>query len=166
MAQFSDLKGQRFGRWLVLSFSHRKDCGKYHYQMFNCRCDCGNERIVESTSLKKGNSVSCGCYRLETLPRGQKSYQWKTNPGYSAIHIWLGRHYGRASVCESGIIGRVCTGNSNTFEWAKLKGKDYERDRNNFIQLCKGCHNSYDMTEETKAKLSNSVRIAKSKNKL
>jgi len=59
---------------------------------------------------------------------------------YDRIHSWLRRNYGKANKCES----NSCSGKSEFYEWAKKKGCDYKKDRNNFIMLCKLCHNRYD----------------------
>lgn len=55
----TDLTGQRFNQWTVLGFSHIVGTA-YHW---NCRCDCGKEKAVNSQSLKSGDSRSCGCHR-------------------------------------------------------------------------------------------------------
>lgn len=60
MPQLQDLTGQQFGRWTVLSLSHRTEDRRY---VWNCRCECGTTRAVEGGSLRRGLSVSCGCYR-------------------------------------------------------------------------------------------------------
>ena len=57
-----DLKGQRFGRWTVLEFSHKN--GAFPYWL--CQCDCGTVRAVKQLSLQQGTSKSCGCYQRET----------------------------------------------------------------------------------------------------
>lgn len=61
-----DLSGQRFGRLVVIEQSEDRilPSGKKE-AMFKCRCDCGNEKNIRSTSLKNGNTISCGCYRSE-----------------------------------------------------------------------------------------------------
>ena len=46
-----DLTNQRFGRWLALRHSHS------HYWI--CRCDCGTEKPVWVSSLKRGTSKGC-----------------------------------------------------------------------------------------------------------
>ena len=33
------------------------------YTFYNCKCDCGNNTIVERNSLLKGEKFSCGCKR-------------------------------------------------------------------------------------------------------
>ncbi len=63
---------------------------------------------------------------------------------YSSIHSWIRKNFGSAQKCE----GSNCTGPSKRIEWALLKGKKYERKRENFIQLCKSCHVKYDATPE------------------
>lgn len=69
-----DLSGMRFGRYIVLEFSHRK--GKNYY--WKCKCDCGNERVVNSGGLNNGQSRSCGCYNREIITKhgldGNKLY--------------------------------------------------------------------------------------------
>lgn len=52
-----DLAGCRFGRWTAI---RPVDKGKYKYY-WHCVCDCGNEKDVMTSSLKRGKSQSCGC---------------------------------------------------------------------------------------------------------
>lgn len=61
-----DLTGKRFGRWLVLKKEddYITPAGD-RYTRYLCRCDCGTERAVLSTSLRNGRSTSCGCYNAE-----------------------------------------------------------------------------------------------------
>lgn len=56
------MKG-RFGRLLVL-----KSAGlKARQVMWLCRCDCGNEIETSGAALRKGRSISCGCYKSTRL---------------------------------------------------------------------------------------------------
>ncbi len=64
-----DLKGQRFNRYLVQSFVGRRG----HHSMWACRCDCGQERVVQSSNLITGNSTSCGCHKIAVLHKHGKS---------------------------------------------------------------------------------------------
>jgi DNA-binding transcriptional regulator YiaG len=59
---------------------------------------------------------------------------------YSMIHSWLLKTYGKAKKCEN----IACKKKSNYFDWAKLINKEYEMNRDNFIQLCRSCHKQYD----------------------
>lgn len=56
-----DLVGQRFGNLYVLTYTgtNRHGCS-----LWECKCGCGNTKIIRGTSLVNGNTKSCGC-----LPR-------------------------------------------------------------------------------------------------
>lgn len=64
---FVDLSGQRFGRLVVLHRVENKwsPSGQGHTQ-YLCQCDCGNTTITQAQLLRKGGTVSCGCYKNET----------------------------------------------------------------------------------------------------
>ena len=64
MGKRIDLTGQRFGRLVVVSCNEevtKQKKGVY----WNCKCDCGNEKIVLGLLLKNGHTNSCGCYGIE-----------------------------------------------------------------------------------------------------
>lgn len=72
---------------------------------------------------------------------GKDSPAWKGNKiGYAGIHRWLVQKFGKAQKCEN----PECLQRGKTYEWARLKGKQYERKRENFWQLCHSCHKKYD----------------------
>lgn len=147
--------GRRFGRWIVMSFAYRRETDKYHYYYWNCLCDCGQERAVEERSLRKGNSVSCGCYKRESALKGEDHYMWKGDSiGYHAVHAWLRKHYGKASKCEN----QDCPKTSSRYEWAKLPDKTHRRRRENYKQLCHKCHFDMDMTKQWKLNAANGTR--------
>lgn len=64
MGNIIDLTNNKFGRLLVLRF-HHKD--KHHKAHWYCKCDCGNTKVIAGSSLKRGLSTSCGCYKIELL---------------------------------------------------------------------------------------------------
>lgn len=57
----TNLVGKSFGRWTVTAFSHTKPARAGNRYYWNCRCECGKERIVRSDLLTRGGSASCGC---------------------------------------------------------------------------------------------------------
>lgn len=59
----SSLIGQRFHSLTVISFAGVKN-GRKKWQ---CQCDCGNSKIVAGKELKRGDTKSCGCLRVENL---------------------------------------------------------------------------------------------------
>lgn len=64
-----DLTGQTFGRLKVKSFSHRNYKNNRSTINYLCVCECGNEKIIVASSLTKGLTVSCGCYRKEQVSK-------------------------------------------------------------------------------------------------
>lgn len=68
--------------------------------------------------------------------------------GYSSVHIWLRKIYGKANRCECSLIGLECRNVTNMFDWALLKDKGYTKDRESFVQLCRSCHHRYDTEGE------------------
>lgn len=57
-----DLVGKIFNRLTIIKYAYsdksRKAC-------WLCKCECGNEVIVDTHRLKNGNTKSCGCYKIE-----------------------------------------------------------------------------------------------------
>jgi hypothetical protein len=61
-----DLEGQTFGRLTVVSrVPRRPDEYKTAQVKWLCKCECGNEAIVGSNNLRKGRTLSCGCFNRE-----------------------------------------------------------------------------------------------------
>lgn len=84
--------------------------------------------------------------------RGENGGNWKGDDvGYHGVHSWLKREYGKADKCENPNCEYE---NPNQFDWALLRGKTYERNREHFLMLCRGCHLKYDITEEKRMKVS------------
>ena len=46
--------------------------------MWDCKCDCGNEITTLGTSLRRGDTKSCGCYRKEVLENYGREHNFKT----------------------------------------------------------------------------------------
>jgi hypothetical protein len=68
--KFIDLTGKRFGKLVVIEFSHIARKRTY----WLCRCDCGNTTVVVGYSLKNGDTKSCGCYHLQRTSETFKKY--------------------------------------------------------------------------------------------
>lgn len=56
MTRYEDLTGRRFGKLLVLGENHST---KRNRRYWNCRCDCGNTRIVPTAFLNNGRVEKC-----------------------------------------------------------------------------------------------------------
>lgn len=65
MKEVVDLVGIRFERWVVMGRAKtRTKSGSIRY---TCRCDCGIIKDVDSNSLKRGRSKSCGCFNIDQM---------------------------------------------------------------------------------------------------
>ena len=62
MPAFIDITGQVFNRLTVIK---RSDFTKKKHVYWDCLCICGAEVSVEGSSLKSGNTESCGCLSKE-----------------------------------------------------------------------------------------------------
>jgi hypothetical protein len=74
MGAYKDLTNQKFGKLVC-----EKDVGrtKNGNVLWKCKCECGNYTVVNSSSLKTGNTKSCGCIlnkRLENFGELQKKH--------------------------------------------------------------------------------------------
>jgi hypothetical protein len=118
-----DLVGQRFGRLVVVK---RSDDKKGYW---TCKCDCGNVKDICGTSLKNGDTKSCGCYNRECC-RIRATTHGMAN---TALHgVWQGilqrcyysKHIDNAWYSNKGIT--VCDEWRNSFEkfyeWAMNNG--------------------------------------------
>ena len=52
MGKFENLEGLRFGKILVGKLHLDRD--KRGNTLWNCKCDCGTERLIRATSLRTG----------------------------------------------------------------------------------------------------------------
>jgi hypothetical protein len=83
MGQFHDIAGQRFGR-LVAVRRESIVSGKASKWIF--RCDCGNQKAIVMTYVRRGESQSCGCIRREDISRRAKTMNRKH--GMSRSTTW------------------------------------------------------------------------------
>jgi len=73
-----DLSGYRKGRLVVLGYSHShtQPSGQKR-AMWRVKCDCGVEKVLCTSNLTHGNTVSCGCKLKEgnhRKPVGEASF--------------------------------------------------------------------------------------------
>jgi hypothetical protein len=90
-----DLIGRKFGRFLVLEFSHSNP-RKHAY--FKCVCDCGKEKIVRGSHL--GRTIfSCGCWARDQIIKNRTTHGHTKNlngkgynsPTYRSWHSMMMR---------------------------------------------------------------------------
>lgn len=79
------MTGQTFGKLTVLN---RAENDKYGKAQWLCQCQCGNKKIINGASLRKGLTQSCGCQKLAKL----KQYNEKN------VINEIGNKYGKLTV--------------------------------------------------------------------
>ena len=62
MAEIIDLTGRRFGRLVVIERAKKNKSG---HRRWLCRCDCGVEKVVTCSNIRRGDTTSCGCRHKE-----------------------------------------------------------------------------------------------------
>jgi len=86
MAKIKDLTGQRFGRLVALYPTGER---RNSYIVWHCRCDCGNEVDVITSSLTTGHTNSCGCYSREcTIKRSTTHGMAQQRERHLVYYIW------------------------------------------------------------------------------
>lgn len=78
-----DLKGQRFGKLVVVRESDSRNGRAY----WVCKCDCGNEKTVATSKLRNGNTRSCRCLSRELAGDRVRTHGLSKTPEHD---VWKG----------------------------------------------------------------------------
>lgn len=73
------LLGRVFGRLTVVEHA---GFDKYHFSLWKCKCDCGNEKITRSAHLITGAALSCGCYQRDKAGQNSITHGLHKHPLY------------------------------------------------------------------------------------
>ena len=88
-----DLTGQVFGKLTVIERDFSKQT-QSRIAFWKCQCECGNFRIVDSSSLRNGSIIQC--HNCATINRTQPDFSTRTGP----IKNLIGNRYGKLVVQE------------------------------------------------------------------
>ena len=78
-----DLTGQHFGRLTVLSQDTSQRCDESRWL---CQCECGNQKVIRSSSLRRGLTRSCGCLNTESRRKiGQHNQKDLSNQRFGKL---------------------------------------------------------------------------------
>ncbi len=103
-----DIRGQRFGRWLVESYA---GSNKYRQSTWLCVCSCTdkNRKVVGIVSLQNGKSKSCGCLYAETRQSSAMTHGLSSDPIYQCHKGIMSRCYDKGHVSYPEYGGRGVT---------------------------------------------------------
>lgn len=143
-----------------------------------CECGCGQPtRIAKQDDPRHGHVKGQGVRflkghshrrkvvspetraKLAAANSGEKNYGWRGNDAsYRALHGWLCQHYPKTGICEE------CGEKKAKTHYALIHGRAYSRNREDYRELCVGCHMRYDLggrtvSPETRAKISAAKRL-------
>lgn len=118
----SNIVGLRSGKLVVVERDKTVDSPRAHWR---CQCDCGNTCVVSGTSLRRGDTKSCGCLVKEAARQNiQKAIDSAANihrthgmSNTKAFRIWshmIERCQAKDSYVRRGI--KVCDEWLNSFE--------------------------------------------------
>lgn len=85
--KIKDLAGKRFGRLTVVRF----DGVRGRHTHWECMCDCGKKSISTSCNLVRGNTTSCGCYKVEIISQKKKTHGLSRHKIYNAWRSMIDR---------------------------------------------------------------------------
>lgn len=115
-------------------WSKRRGCSP------SCAAKLRGAPWLEEFKLKPGAQLGKDTQFKKGETTGSKNAKWKGDKAsYTAKHIWVKTHYGKANHCED------CGDTSDRmYHWSN-KSKKYLRDINDWQQLCVPCHKRYDL---------------------
>jgi len=137
MDRTTDLTG-KYGRLTVLK---RAENDKWNHQCYLCRCECGNELVVDRSNLLSGNTTSCGCLsaapdiagrtygRLKVLKRVKnggnflRRYLCRCECGTETVV--RGQHLRDGTTASCGCLAREATSSRRGDLWSGLRGKKH-----------------------------------------
>lgn len=85
-AHTPDLVGQRFGRLVVVEPVGKSD--RHGSRLWRCVCDCGRVTVCSTQHLRSGDSMSCGCLKLERVRDSECKHRKHGMHGSRLYHIW------------------------------------------------------------------------------
>ncbi|HEC65379.1 MAG TPA: hypothetical protein ENI23_08795 [bacterium] len=121
-------------------------CGKQVNDYRGKLCSkCYIEKLIHLNKTRERHYTKEYRKQISERTSGEKHPNWQGDKvGYKGLHQWVNKKFGKANKCEN----KSCNKTSDMYEYSLLKGKEYERKRENFWQLCVKCHRSYDAKGE------------------
>jgi len=81
--RIKDMEGLKYGRLEGIKYIETRKAGAY----WLFRCDCGNEKIINASTVRLGKVKSCGCLAKEKVSQTHKKHGMAKTKTYDA---WIG----------------------------------------------------------------------------
>ena len=175
-----DLTNKKIGRLKVLK---RTQNNKHGQVQWLCKCECGEEKIIGSSTLLSGSTKSCGCLNKELSALRNSKKIGKLNPNYNInltdedrrkrinstedLKKWRYEVYFRdnfiCQFCDDNKGGNLVAHHLDGWNWCKEKRTDVD----NGITLCEKCHNEfhnkYEYGNNTRYQFLEFIKVKKTK---
>ncbi len=105
-----------------------------------CECGCGQPAPIAKANHTRTGAVKGQPVRFvkgHSIRNGRAPWFKGNEAGYRAIHTYLSKHFPKTGACDE-------CGETRRTEYALIKGREYSRDREDYRELYKLCHNRYD----------------------
>lgn len=83
--------GDRFGRLVVIRENPQRCKNGRSTRMIECRCDCGTVKQVMLQSLRRHQTVSCGCHKYGLMTERNTKHGLRYNAAYNCWHGMMSR---------------------------------------------------------------------------
>lgn len=88
MPPFVDITGMRFGKLLIVKACGKNKQGGY---MWECLCDCGVTITASGSSIRYGNTRSCGCTHRGLIGKLMQTHGMSSTRLYKVFHAMHAR---------------------------------------------------------------------------
>lgn len=105
--------GKKINRWTIIS------ANILNTKKWNCRCECGTEKAVNSYTVRNGISKSCGCLSSEIATKESTTHGLSKSSEYHIYRTMVSRCYNENNKTYKRYGGRgikVCDRWLNSFE--------------------------------------------------
>lgn len=122
--KLKNIKGQKFNRLTAIKYLGNSK--------WLCKCDCGNETIVDGRALRNNTIKSCGCHRKEIAAKNSKENRLKIKEARIKYKkIPYDEKYQRLYRIWNGMKFRCYNNKSNNYKNYGYRG----------IKICEEWHN-------------------------
>jgi len=87
-----NLPSDKYSRLTLVEEVAGQSCSQSNRRWL-CQCDCGVERRVVLNELRRGNTMSCGCYSREVSAAARTTHGLEKHPLYATHHNMMSRCY-------------------------------------------------------------------------